>query len=195
LYFYVNRRNFSKVVFPDQLSEQDLQEYRDYIRSKQKFINFVMPHRKKLINDINSSYNRNIYLWQIPKGRIIPGESQLECAVREVREETGIEPHQYDLLLDSAPPIHDVKERGGVIYRHIYYVGVMKSQEPIYRLNYNNKCEYVEVTDIKPVPLGELRSYITNDDLIEAIKGIKRLARNYIRRRKRYDLSEYGYAY
>ena len=39
-------------------------------------------------------------VWALPKGNIDPGESPAETAVREVREETGIEGHLVEKLGD-----------------------------------------------------------------------------------------------
>lgn len=38
--------------------------------------------------------------WALPKGRIDPGETAAETAVREVREETGVEGHLVEKLGD-----------------------------------------------------------------------------------------------
>jgi 8-oxo-dGTP pyrophosphatase MutT (NUDIX family) len=36
--------------------------------------------------------------WDIPKGHIDPGESEMQCALRELHEETGITAHDIDIL-------------------------------------------------------------------------------------------------
>ncbi len=36
--------------------------------------------------------------WDIPKGHIEPGETDLECALRETWEETGIEPENLQII-------------------------------------------------------------------------------------------------
>lgn len=36
--------------------------------------------------------------WDLPKGHVDPGESDLECALRELQEETGIE--KDDIIID-----------------------------------------------------------------------------------------------
>lgn len=38
------------------------------------------------------------YIWEIPAGRIDPGESPERCAVRELKEETGMVAERLDLL-------------------------------------------------------------------------------------------------
>ena len=40
---------------------------------------------------------RHASRWDLPKGHVDPGESDLECALRELREETGIGPEDIDL--------------------------------------------------------------------------------------------------
>ncbi|MEQ8785275.1 MAG: NUDIX domain-containing protein [Pirellulaceae bacterium] len=41
---------------------------------------------------------RHVNRWDLPKGHVDPGETELACALRELREETGISPG--DLALD-----------------------------------------------------------------------------------------------
>lgn len=38
--------------------------------------------------------------WDLPKGHVDPGETDLECALRETYEETGIAPDKFELLSD-----------------------------------------------------------------------------------------------
>ena len=40
-------------------------------------------------------------LWSLPGGRIEPGETATEAAAREVREETGLEVHIGQLLIEA----------------------------------------------------------------------------------------------
>ena len=38
--------------------------------------------------------------WDLPKGHVDPGETNMECAIRELTEETGIQEH--DLIIDPS---------------------------------------------------------------------------------------------
>ena len=40
--------------------------------------------------------------WQMPQGGIDPGESPRDAAVRELREEVGVDPQQVEVLRESA---------------------------------------------------------------------------------------------
>lgn len=48
--------------------------------------------------------------WSFPKGKLLKGESASDCAVREVREETGL---QCDLL-EELTPVHYVTRHGNL---------------------------------------------------------------------------------
>ncbi|MBI2480525.1 MAG: NUDIX domain-containing protein [Planctomycetia bacterium] len=49
--------------------------------------------------------------WDLPKGHVDPGETNLECALRELREETGIGPEDIQLdekfLFEHHYPVRD----------------------------------------------------------------------------------------
>lgn len=80
--------------------------------------------------------------WGFPKGRRRLREDDVDCALREFCEETGIEPK--DVKLKDFPPYEEIFfGTNNVLYRHVYYVG-----------QYNGKkCEFT----IDPLNLNQAR--------------------------------------
>lgn len=74
--------------------------------------------------------------WDLPKGHVDPGETELECALREMEEETGIprqavelDPrfefrHQYHVQGPRTGGIRKLKEL-------VIFLGRLKSEQPI----------------------------------------------------------------
>lgn len=77
--------------------------------------------------------------WGFPKGRRKRGkyESDLDCAIREFKEETGIDFTQYVLLKNVKPIIEEYYGSNGVLYRHIYHLAKAKTYLPVYLNPYN----------------------------------------------------------
>ncbi|RYY40568.1 MAG: NUDIX domain-containing protein [Chitinophagaceae bacterium] len=76
---------------------------------------------------------RRLGWWDLPKGKLDPGESLEECAVREVREETGVE--DLSIVKPLLITYHSYEERGMRILKenHWYlmdtsYAGRLKAQ-------------------------------------------------------------------
>jgi 8-oxo-dGTP pyrophosphatase MutT (NUDIX family) len=61
--------------------------------------------------------------WGFPKGRRNAHETNLDCAKREYREETGLSDEDY-VLLNIEPIVENIVGTNGRNYKHIYYVGI-----------------------------------------------------------------------
>ncbi|RYD95861.1 MAG: NUDIX domain-containing protein [Sphingobacteriales bacterium] len=77
---------------------------------------------------------RRLGWWDLPKGKLDPGETLEECALREVREETGV--GDLHLLRPLLVTLHCYEEKGKRILKenHWYametgYSGPLKAQE------------------------------------------------------------------
>jgi len=64
--------------------------------------------------------------WALPGGHLEFGETVAHCAIREVREETGLDIH----LLSLAPYTNDVLAEEGLHYVTLFVVGVSVQGEP-----------------------------------------------------------------
>ena len=81
--------------------------------------------------------------WDLPKGKLDPGETLEECAKREVSEETGV--NQLRILKFLIITYHDYEERGIAFLKESYWyhmkaegnqTGVPQSEEDITELKW-----------------------------------------------------------
>lgn len=91
--------------------------------------------------------------WGFPKGRrrrrssTLEHEPDLECAMRELAEETGITSDQYRILEEIEPIQEDIKGSNGFNYRNIYFLAEARSLIPAF-VNPNNPQQSSEVGKI-----------------------------------------------
>jgi 8-oxo-dGTP pyrophosphatase MutT (NUDIX family) len=67
--------------------------------------------------------------WGIPKGRRNHKEYDIECAVREFVEETGIKYKHINVYRNVKPLEEIYKGINGVVYKHIYYLASIKEND------------------------------------------------------------------
>ena len=105
----------------------------DYVQSKEKF---EILKNAKNDSDKGNILSLSFYVktiepeftdeeWGFPKGRRNFYESNINCSVREFKEETGYANEQFTLL-DSIIPLYETfKGTNGINYRHIYYIAIL----------------------------------------------------------------------
>jgi len=103
-----------------------------------------------LIRHIKSGY------WSFPKGHVEAGETEVETAAREIKEETNV-----DVLID--PGFRETvafSPRRDTTKTVVYFVGKA--------LNTDTKPQAEEISEIKWVEIGQAISHLTygNDKLI-----------------------------
>lgn len=69
--------------------------------------------------------NKDEGAWTLPKGEVEEGEQAEACAVREFREETGIDPGAAALL-----PLGEIRQRGGKRVQAWAFAGEWDGSEP-----------------------------------------------------------------
>jgi 8-oxo-dGTP pyrophosphatase MutT (NUDIX family) len=116
--------------------------------------NIKFNHLKEhgLLDNIKSEYSSTE--WEIPKGRKNSNETNLNCAIREFKEETSLSTDDYTII-SCVDPIHDVfigtnnKE-----YRHIFYSAILNNNN----ININIKSN--EIEEVKWCKWSELNDLI-----------------------------------
>ena len=88
-----------------------------YAKKKNKFDQLTPARLAELMHN---TPNVDL-LWEAPKGRKNPGESDQLAAVREFQEESGLTAADYELYADW-PPIIEQFEDLGVTYKNIYWL-------------------------------------------------------------------------
>jgi 8-oxo-dGTP pyrophosphatase MutT (NUDIX family) len=126
---------------------------------------FVMhPSEKK----IAMHYHKKLKLWNNFGGHIELDEDPLECIHKEMREETGLQPEDYDIMETyDAPRNVGVKELPNpfglfmwkytdINHWHIDFPYILKSKK------YELRPQAGESTDIKWLTLAEITDYYEN---------------------------------
>jgi hypothetical protein len=103
-------------------------------------------------NKINSIYETTE--WEIPKGKKKQNETNLNCAIREFKEETTINNTDYTIL-NCLDPIHDLFiGTNSKPYRHIFYNSIIRPD--IDDIEYSNN----EIDMVQWCKWSELNDYI-----------------------------------
>lgn len=126
-----------------------------YIKKKTKFdTSFLQDGGKKLKSLISSSKNVDTP-WEYPKGRKNnKDENDINTAIREFHEETGVEPTKYNILWHINPYIETYTDFG-ITYQNIYYYAIaIGDWDPVY--TFSNKSQISEVSAIKWISLNHL---------------------------------------
>jgi len=109
----------------------------------------VLDEKKRVVL-VKHGYRSYWYgTWILPGGMLEPGETLVECARREVREETGLEVEVGDHLIT----FERVVRVGGKLRLHVVYIDFWA---------YSSSQELVPGDDVKEavwVPVNELSYY------------------------------------
>ena len=101
---------------------------------------------------------RGRLLWSLPKGHLEAGETEMDTAVREVAEETGIRGRIVGKL--GTIDFWFVAE-GRRIHKTVHHF-LLVAADPVHGLVLSD--EDVEVSEVAWVPLGEVASWLAHAD-------------------------------
>ena len=116
----------------------------------------------RLIDDAASSPTQ----WEIPKGRPEAGEEAIDCAVREMHEETGVDKSAYRLHPEFT--LVETVTQGDTCYCMTYFLAVARGHlRPTVQCR--RRAQVAEVAEVRWLGLDELRAF-------DAAPGARKLA-------------------
>lgn len=160
----------------------------NYMSAKIKFNSLFVPNTKFVLDLLDSTGSIS-EIWEIPKGRSDPTETQLQTAVREFKEETGIKKEQFTILPPSGTFTEDIETHRS-FYHHEYFLSFM-IKPIIPRIRISNYSQTKEVNDIQWFTLRELAVLDKkNQRVFKLARKIIRSFKNRIKKGKIFPLSD-----
>ena len=137
----------------------------EYDDAKRKFMILKQHQNGDLVNALlDKSFTKwSSPEWGIPKGRRNNKEYDIDCAVREFVEETGIKCRNINVYRNIKPIEELYTGINGVVYKHIYYIAEIKNtpeaNENITKVEKGGFLNY-EISNIKLFSLTEAHKLI-----------------------------------
>jgi 8-oxo-dGTP pyrophosphatase MutT (NUDIX family) len=124
---------------------------------------------------------RDSGIWSLPKGVINEGESEEQCAVREMFEETGIK-----VMLHSDSAKIDI---GGNIYYFVNIIGSEMSDEDLVAFENQRLVTYDEIDKVSWVSFKDMKYIDCNKDLriLQTLKNCPIMKQYTIRKERQVD--------
>jgi len=132
---------------------------KEFILSYNKFKLLKTSGKLSELLLIQNKYKYNE--WEVPKGKKQKNETNLECAIREVEEETSINNNSYILLLNllkSSTIQYEYIGTNNIMYKNIFYLSILNNNYIL------NTKENKEVKQSKLMTIDELQDYIRDYD-------------------------------
>jgi 8-oxo-dGTP pyrophosphatase MutT (NUDIX family) len=102
--------------------------------------------------------------WGFPKGRRNPHETDINCAIREFQEESGLKRSDFTIIQNTYPISETFFGSNQVHYCHKYYIAICNNLVEV-ELNINNPHMLREIGAIKWCSLDEAISKIRPDNV------------------------------
>jgi 8-oxo-dGTP pyrophosphatase MutT (NUDIX family) len=133
----------------------------NYDVSEKKYIH-IKNRLQQLIDSISSKWMDPE--WGFPKGRRNPHESDINCAIREFQEETGITRNNFTVIQNTFPISETFFGSNQVHYCHKYYIAICNNTLEV-EMNNDNPHMAREIGAIKWCSLDESLSKIRPDNI------------------------------
>ncbi|MCL2580143.1 MAG: NUDIX domain-containing protein [Oscillospiraceae bacterium] len=103
--------------------------------------------------------------WSFPKGHVEEGETEVQTALREVQEETGLSISLHDGFREMV----SYCPRPGVSKDVVYFLGFAEDSRTV--------RQEEEISEIRWVNMGGIGNYLTYDNDRRLVRGVKRYLR------------------
>jgi 8-oxo-dGTP pyrophosphatase MutT (NUDIX family) len=133
----------------------------DYDTSEKKF-SIIKEKLPELINNNPTKWSEPE--WGFPKGRRNPHETDLNCAIREFQEETGLKRQDFTVIQNTLPISETFFGSNQVHYCHKYYIAICNKSIEV-EMNMSNPHMAREIGDIQWCYLDEAISKIRPDNV------------------------------
>jgi len=133
----------------------------DYDSSEKKF-SIIKDNISTLISSNASKWVEPE--WGFPKGRRNPHETDLNCAIREFQEETGLRRQDFTIIQNTYPISETFFGSNQVHYCHKYYIAICNKSVEV-EMNMDNPHMAREIGDIQWCSLDEAISKIRPDNV------------------------------
>jgi len=133
----------------------------DYETSDKKFL-IIKDQLPELIKNNPAKWTEPE--WGFPKGRRNPHESDLNCAIREFQEETGLKRSDFTIIQNTYPISETFFGSNQVHYCHKYYIAVCNTSVEV-EMNMENPHMAREIGAIKWCTLDEATTKIRPDNV------------------------------
>jgi 8-oxo-dGTP pyrophosphatase MutT (NUDIX family) len=160
-------RNWLRLYCDTNILNMNIKDFYTYCKKKYTML-ISSDNGVKLGETVMKSKHIKNFLWEIPRGRINENESMINCAIRELKEETNIDSTQYKICFDIQPFIF-IRTYAEVKHKHIYYVATMlpniaKTFEP--EILFRNIHQITEVDNIRWLSLTDM-NHIPNSNQVK----------------------------
>ncbi len=133
----------------------------DYDSSEKKF-SIIQSKLSELVGSNKSKWDEPE--WGFPKGRRNPHETDINCAIREFQEETGLSRHDFTIIQNTYPISETFFGSNQVHYCHKYYIAVCNKTVEV-KMNTSNPHMAREIGAIQWCSLDEAISKIRPDNV------------------------------
>lgn len=136
-------------------TEEDKKIYEFYLNCKSKYERFIFGENFKRLKSLINKSSSIESGWEIPGGHSESGESELDTAIREVKEEANIDSAKYDIVYKIRPLIISSINNKTLYVRKYYVASLVVDHQP--SVKFYNTNQITEVSDVKFWSLNEIR--------------------------------------